>query len=156
MTKKKKKHKEITKKDLIINQYFLNVRDILDITPNNQYYPKFEDWIRKTPIIYTESTFELIEKAENRQIPEYSYLFEKYNKKKNLSIDELSEMLIKDLKIRLKKELKEEEVRYPYEISADDLIYLITHKNAKSIIEKEYGDYTDYYKLFKKNITHGS
>ena len=121
---------KINDEDIIIKAYFLNIKNLLNITETNPKFPSFEEWkkIRIRGMQY--SNYELIERLKLREFPTYSYLFSGLKVKDEDDIDELSEALISKLKVKIKEdESRDKEIYETYEyISLNNLIKLISNK----------------------------
>jgi hypothetical protein len=127
-------------KDIIIKSYFLNIRNLLDITKANKRYPTFEEWsvVREKGFRY--SKYDILEKLKRREIPIHSYLFDEtpLDVKDENDLDEVSEAKIKQLeKIIAKQDAEMKEFYNSSEtVSLPALIHIITGESREVIDEK--------------------
>jgi GNAT superfamily N-acetyltransferase len=131
-------------KDIIVKSYFLNSRELLDITIKNPKYPKFEEWVKTRESIFSYSPYAIIEKLKKREIPTHSYLFQSVLSKavNEDDLDELSLLKIKELELKIKKDEKEQKNIYKSSqtITLIQLLSLITNKTLNEIIQRDFNE----------------
>jgi GNAT superfamily N-acetyltransferase len=131
-------------KDIIVKSYFLNSKELLDITIKNPKYPKFEEWVKARESIFSYSPYAIIEKLKKREIPTHSYLFQSVLSKavNEDDLDELSLLKIKELELKIKKDEKEQKNIYKSSqtITLIKLLSLITNKTLNEIIQRDFNE----------------